>query len=125
MPVSLDADLEAELADVKRIFDSDLSDDELKYWLNIAGSFLWDHLDRGDFDTTKQARMEALAAADAASSQDPRMYREAIGDSDFRYQRHETQTDYYRMLLALDHTGKLPESKSSTSADFETFGPGR
>lgn len=123
--VTLESGLTATLADLKLVFDSNLSDDALKYWLNVGYSFLDPLLDWSDFTDAKKGRMEVLAAADAASSQDPRIYREAVGDADFRYQRDPNDTDYWRQLVAMDHTGKLSSVKGAPSADFQALGPGR
>lgn len=124
--VTLESGLDAEVNDLDVIFETtSLSTDAKKYWLNVAYNFLDDRLDWGEFSTDKKRRMEAIAAADAASCQDPRVYQETIGDADFRYQRDKTSTDYWRQLVALDHTGTLPSSKDAPTADFQTFGPGR
>ena len=125
MAVALDPNIDATVDDLDVIFDSDLDVDAKKYWLNVAHTFLDARLDWGDFDDSTKARMETLAAADAASAQDPRIYRESVGDSNFRYQREKDSTDYWRMLLALDHTGTLNGAKDGQATDFQTFGPGR
>ena len=125
MAVQLDPGIDATVDDLDVIFDSDLDVDAKKYWLNIAYTFLDSRLDWGEYDDATKARMETLAAADAASTQDPRVYQESIADTSFRYQRASDSTDYWRMLLALDHTGTLAGAKNGKSTDFQTFGPGR
>lgn len=123
--VTLESGLDADVNDLDTIFESSLSTDAKKFWLNVAYSWLNDRLDWSKFTTAKKARMEAIAAADAASSQDPRVARDVIGDSEMRYQRDPNTTDYYQMLLALDHTNTLAQEKDAGGADIETFGPGR
>lgn len=123
--VELEDGLDATVSDLDEIFDSDLDKSSKKFWLNVAYDFLDDRLDWREFSTSKKKRMEAIAAADAASSQDPRIYRETIGDADFQYQRDKNSTDYWSMLLALDHTGALANAKDGAEpADFKAFGPG-
>lgn len=122
--VTLESGLDADVDDLDEVFDSDLDADSKKFWLNVAYDFLNDRLDWSEFTTNKKRRMEVLAAADAASAEDPRVYREAIGNADFQYQRDPTDTDYWRMLVALDHTGRLPATKGAPGARFVTFGPG-
>jgi hypothetical protein len=123
--VTLESGLDADVSDLDTIFDSDLDDDAKKFWLNVAYDFLDNRLDWSQFSTSEKKRMEAVGAADAASSQDPRIYRETVGDADFRYQRDPNDTDYWNWLVNLDHTGKLPTEKGAPGVEFETFGPGR
>lgn len=125
MAVTLESGLDADVSDLDTIFDSNLSQDAKKFWLNVAHDFLDDRLDWGDFSTSKKKRMEAVAAADAASSQDPRVRSETIADREASYQRDPNDTDYWRMLVALDHTGQLANAKSGPTADFQALGPGR
>lgn len=119
--VDLEDDLDATVDDLDTIFETDLDQAAKKYWLNVAHDFLDERLDWNQFTTDQKARMEALAAADAASAQDPRMYRESVGDATFSYQRDQSETDYWQMLIALDHTGALPAKKNQPKADFEVF----
>lgn len=123
--VTLDPGLDAEVSDLDTAFDTDLSADAKMFWLNVGYTFLNSRLNWAEFSTSTKKQMEVLAAADAASTQDPRVYREAVGDAEFRYQRADDETDYWRMLLALDHTGSLVGAKSGKTVGFEALGPGR
>jgi len=123
--VDLEDGLDASVSDLDAIFDSGLDQDSKKFWLNVAHDFLNERLNWSEFSAGQKTRIEAVAAADAASSQDPRVKSERVGDAQWNYQRDPEQTDYWSWALALDHTDTLGESKSTQAADFEAYGPGR
>lgn len=125
MTISLESGLDADVSTLDAIFDSNLPSDAKKFWLNVAYDFLDERLDWSQFSTSQKKRMEAIAAADAASSQDPRVKSEGVGDSEYTYQRDPNQTDYWQQLVALDHTGTLQATKDAATVQFESFGPGR
>lgn len=125
MAVELEAGLDAGVDDLDAIFDSNLAADSKKFWLNVAYDFLNERVNWGGYSTAEKTRMEAISAADAASSQDPRIKSERIGDARFDYQRDPNETDYWGMLLALDKHGDLDGAKSGKTPEFQAFGPGR
>lgn len=115
-------------SDVREIFDTDLSNDALDAWIdtahNVVQKQLADTADGDEVGSKVLEELEKYLAAHLASSQDPRVATETVGDAEFEYQRDPNQTDYWSVVVTLDPTGRLAGA-NRRSADFGTFGPGR
>lgn len=122
--VTLESGLHADTTDFDNAIDTDLSVEEKKFFLNVAYSIVHPLLHGEGVGENTLARIEAEVAADAASSKDPRIYRERVGDALFDYQRVEDETDHWQLAVAMDPTGKLQGAKSGR-ATLRSFGPGR
>lgn len=122
--VTLKSGLEATVADFDNTIDTNLSTDEKEWFLNIAYSITDPVLDKSDFSSATISEIEAEVAADAASSKDPRIYRETVGDSTWRYQRVKDETDHWAIAVALSR-GQLAGVKERGGGRLQSFGPGR
>lgn len=117
MAITVDSSARTDLATVKEIFDTSLSDDALAFWLNTASDDVDDVAAAGTNLTTSQlARLEALWAAHYASAQDPRHQSVSGASRSVDYDRQS----YAEMAYQIDDTGTL-EDKSRPSVDFQVM----
>lgn len=111
-------------SDVKEIFDTDLTESELSNWINVAAETT-DDIEAADADgSMSQQRLEMIEkqlAAHYASSQDPRIREETVGDAQFKYKGSSKTTDYWRTAVQLDTTGLLTEDGSKPSASISVL----
>ncbi len=104
---------------VRSIFDTDLSDNELTSWMDIATELV-DDVEAADpsLADKRLSKLEKLVTAHLASAQDPRHESVSGASRSVDYQGEYGQnfeaTSYGQRALALDPTGTLGDNHEFT-----------
>lgn len=116
MAISLDSDARADVDTVKAAFDTSLSDDAIKFWINTAYPDI-DEVEAAGTSLSSDdlARLEAIWAMHKASAQDPRA--ESISGAS-RSVDYGDRPSYRQMAEEMDDTSVLA-GKGKPSASIE------
>lgn len=99
-------------SDVRDIFDTNIDDDSLDAWIEIANELV-DDIANADssIDSTRLTKIEKLLSAHFASTEEPLVEEDSIGDSSATYQgewgMNLRSTDYGQSAIVLDPTTTL------------------
>lgn len=99
-------------SDVNTIFDTDLSTSALDAWIDIANELVDDIADKdSSIDSTRLTKIEKLAAAHLAASQDQRISNASSDTRSVNYQGNTGMnfhgTKHGQAAIGLDPTGTL------------------
>lgn len=107
---SLNSNTRVAPPEVRDIFDTDLTNDELSAYINMAAEIV-DVIVEEDVNNTLSGRrlklIELNLSAHYATTRDPRVSREKIGDAQFDYRGPKDTTLYWETALGLDTTNTL------------------
>ncbi len=99
------------VSDVRLIFHTSLSDDELRAFLEAAKDLVDETLGSTSLTDSRLNRIAAFLTAHLAHVLSPSVSRERVGDYDFSVQGETGEglkaTFYGQMVLLLDPTGKM------------------
>lgn len=121
---SLNSNARTEASDVKEIFNTDLDDEELRNWINVAAESTDDVEDADVGNELSDTRLELIEmnlAAHYASAQDPRISSETVGDAQFRYKGTRDTTDYWITAVQLDTTDTLSLETGKAEASIDVL----
>jgi len=107
-------------SEVKEIFETDLTNEKLHNWINMAAETTDDIAaadEGGDLSSQRLKLIEANLAAYYAMANDPRVKRETVGDATFTYDR----TDYWEAAVNLDNTGYLSIDSGKPQASISVL----
>ena len=95
--------------DVKETFDTDLSDNAVSDWIDIATEVVDDIADRDtSLSATRLEKLEKLLAQGYAAMQDPRLKNGRRESAQVSYQRSDDMpNDYFAAAATLDPTGTV------------------
>lgn len=105
---SLNDNARTSAADVKEIFETDISDDAIRTHINAAAAVV-DEVEAADpsVSDSRLSLIERYVAAHFASSQDPRTKAEEVGSTSKEYRGPDEKTQYWQTATSLDPTGAL------------------
>lgn len=121
---SLNSNTRVDASDVFEIFDTDISERALNNWINMAAETVDDIDDADVNDDLSEQRLELIEmnlAAHFASTQDPRVEAETVGDAEFRYKGASEVTDYWRTAAQLDTTDYLSDDGGKPAASINVL----
>lgn len=121
---SLNPNVRNSVSDVKEIFDTDLTDEALKQWMNVAAETT-DDIDDADsgneLSSQRLALIELQLSAHYASTQDPRVAQGQVGSTRFTYKGTSDTTDYWQTAVELDTTGFLQKESGKPNASISVL----
>jgi hypothetical protein len=77
--------------------------------------------DSDELSNNRLKLIEKNLAAHYASTQDPRISEETVGDAQFDYKGADETTDYWRTAVELDTTGFFEETEGKPPADIRVL----
>lgn len=111
---SLNDNTRIEPDDVRAIFTTDLLDESLIEFINMAAEITDDVAATASSISAQRLRMiEMNMAAHLASSDDPRTLQESVGDVSAMYVRDNDVTEYLKTAADLDPTSVITVSRQS------------
>lgn len=114
---SLNDNARIEPDDVRTIFSTDLDNDALIQFINMAAETVDDVAKSASSITAQRLRLiEMNLAAHYATSDDPRAIQESIGDASFMYVRDREVTDYLQTAADLDPTSVITTGDQSAAS---------
>lgn len=116
---SLNDNARTDASSVSEIFDTELTNAQLKAHINAAAALVDDVESTGSVPDQRLELIETYVAAHFAASQDPREKEAEVGDAAFTYQGPEETTQYWETATSLDPTGVL--SGNTTQVGFEVM----
>lgn len=109
--------------DVRTIFSTDLSDDALIEFINMAAETMDDVRAKSpDIPLQRQRLIEMNLAAHYATSDDPQALQESVGDASFMYVRDREVTEYLKTAADLDPSGMISVSREPAANIHVTDG---
>lgn len=125
------------VADVKNVFETELSDRQLQLFVDDANALVTSKLGGEGVGTDLLARIERYVACHLASTHDPRTLSESVSDASAKFEGRVRSFDfvglestfYGQQAIALDPTGNLRQAgkrKAGASVALpDDFGEGR
>lgn len=101
--------------DVRTIFTTDLLDDALTEFINMAAEIVDDVQASAEVSEQRLRLIEMNMAAHLASSDDPRALQESIGDASFMYVRDREVTEFLKTAADLDPSSVITVSRQSNA----------
>lgn len=99
----------ATASDVQALLDTDLTTSEIDAFLTGAKRWVTDNLEGEGVANATMTEIEKYLGAAFATSRDPRLKEAERDEVRDVYQRDEAQSEYLKIAIMLDPTGKLEE----------------
>lgn len=102
--------------DVRSVFTTDLDNDSLVSFINMAAEVVDDVSEADPSVSDQRLRLiEMNLSAHFASSDDPRALQESLGDASFMYTRPREVTEHLKTAATLDPTNVVTVSGKDTA----------